>query len=88
MHKKDVRNASVMLEHETQYAVILAFDVKVEREAQALADELGVRIFSADIIYHLFDMFTKYQEDLKEKRREEHKHVSRHGLIRMCVVDD
>ena len=44
------------------YAVILAFDVKIEREAQEMADSLGVRIFSADIIYHLFDSFMKYRE--------------------------
>ena len=41
--------------------MILAFDVKVERDAQELANELGVRIFTADIIYHLFDKFTKYR---------------------------
>ncbi|OQV23519.1 Eukaryotic translation initiation factor 5B [Hypsibius exemplaris] len=76
VHKKDVRNASTMLEHETQYAVILAFDVKVEREAQQLADELGVRIFAADIIYHLFDRFTAYQDELKAQRREENKHLA------------
>jgi hypothetical protein len=38
-----------------RYATILAFDVKVERDAQELADSLGVKIFQADIIYHLFD---------------------------------
>jgi translation initiation factor IF-2 len=45
-----------------RYAVILAFDVKIEREAQELADSLGVRVFSAEIIYHLFDKFTAYRE--------------------------
>jgi translation initiation factor 5B len=25
-----------------------------------MADEVGVRIFTADIIYHLFDQFTAY----------------------------
>jgi translation initiation factor 5B len=40
----------------------LAFDVKVEREAQEMADSLGVRIFTADIIYHLFDQFMAYRE--------------------------
>ena len=29
----------------------------------------------ADIIYHLFDRFTAYQEDLKKQKREEFKHV-------------
>lgn len=45
-----------------RFAVILAFDVKVERDAQELADNLGVKIFTADIIYHLFDKFMSYRE--------------------------
>ncbi|CAL1528028.1 unnamed protein product [Lymnaea stagnalis] len=76
VHKKDIMRASVMLEHDSQYAVILAFDVKVEREAQEMADTLGVKIFTADIIYHLFDAFMKYREDLKRKKQEEFKHIA------------
>lgn len=68
--------ASVMLEHEEKYTVILAFDVKIERDAQELADSMGVKIFQADIIYHLFDRFTAYQEDLKKQKREEFKHLA------------
>ena len=45
-----------------RWAVILAFDVRVEREAQEMADNLSVKIFSADIIYHLFDSFLKHRE--------------------------
>lgn len=59
-----------------RYAVILAFDVKVERDAQELADSLGVRIFSADIIYHLFDQFMAYRDEIKKKKQEEFKHVA------------
>ncbi|XP_026157783.1 eukaryotic translation initiation factor 5B [Mastacembelus armatus] len=76
VHKKDVMKASTMLEHDLQYAVILAFDVKVERESQEMADSLGVRIFSAEIIYHLFDAFTKYREDYKKAKQEEFKHIA------------
>ncbi|XP_014867233.1 PREDICTED: eukaryotic translation initiation factor 5B isoform X3 [Poecilia mexicana] len=76
VHKKDVMKASTMLEHDPQYAVILAFDVKVERESQEMADSLGVRIFSAEIIYHLFDAFTKYREDYKKSKQEEFKHIA------------
>lgn len=43
--RKDVVKASAMLEHDPQYAVILAFDVKIERDAQEMADSVGVRIF-------------------------------------------
>ncbi|KAJ9511344.1 hypothetical protein QJQ45_029730, partial [Haematococcus lacustris] len=38
-----------------KFAVILAFDVPVSKEARELAEEYGVKIFTADIIYHLFD---------------------------------
>jgi translation initiation factor 5B len=42
IHKKDVTRTSIMLERDPQWAVILAFDVRVEREAQDLADHLGL----------------------------------------------
>ncbi|KAM4905013.1 eukaryotic translation initiation factor 5B isoform 14-T16 [Sylvia borin] len=76
VHKKDVMKASVMLEHDPQFAVILAFDVRIERDAQEMADSLGVRIFSAEIIYHLFDAFTKYRQDYKKQKQEEFKHIA------------
>ncbi|XP_028166241.1 eukaryotic translation initiation factor 5B isoform X4 [Ostrinia furnacalis] len=74
--KRDVMKASAMLEHDSQYATILAFDVKIERDAQELADQLGVKIFAADIIYHLFDKFMAYREELKQRKREEFKHIA------------
>ncbi|XP_060581506.1 eukaryotic translation initiation factor 5B-like [Ruditapes philippinarum] len=76
VHKKDIMKASIMLEHDTQWAVILAFDVKVEREAQEMADSLGVKIFTADIIYHLQDAFIKFREDLKKQKQEEFKNIA------------
>ncbi|XP_025270568.1 eukaryotic translation initiation factor 5B isoform X1 [Camponotus floridanus] len=74
--KKDVMKASIMLEHDSQYATILAFDVKIEKDAQELADAQGVKIFQADIIYHLFDKFTNYREELKQRKRDENKHIA------------
>ncbi|KAL8487024.1 hypothetical protein ACS0TY_023646 [Phlomoides rotata] len=71
VHKKDVMKASVMLEKKKEYGTILAFDVKVTPEARELADELGVKIFIADIIYHLFDQFKAYIHNLKEERKKE-----------------
>jgi translation initiation factor 5B len=62
VYRKDVMRASVALEHKKEYACILAFDVVVEKEAQEFADNLGVMIFQADIIYHLFDHFTAYMK--------------------------
>ena len=50
--------------------------MKVERDAQDLADSLGVKIFQADIIYHLFDKFMAYREELRQRKREEFKHIA------------
>jgi translation initiation factor 5B len=50
VHRREVMRASIMLEHETEYATILAFDVKVTDEATKEALSLGVNIFSAKIM--------------------------------------
>jgi translation initiation factor 5B len=71
VHKKDVMRANIMSEKKlSKYACILAFDVPITRDAQALATSLGVTIFSADIIYHLFDMFTEYNNKCKASEKE------------------
>jgi translation initiation factor 5B len=71
--RKDVLRAGVMLEKAKEYAVMLCFDVKVDKDAKAYADEIGVKIFEADIIYHLFDKFTAHMKTLEEQRKEESK---------------
>ncbi|XP_074307887.1 uncharacterized protein LOC141642841 [Silene latifolia] len=71
VHKKDVMKAGVMLEKKKEYATILAFDVKVTPEAREYADEVGVKIFMADIIYHLFDQFKAYIDNIKEEKKKE-----------------
>ncbi|PKY04321.1 hypothetical protein P168DRAFT_290403 [Aspergillus campestris IBT 28561] len=73
VYKRDVLVCGTMLEKAKEYAVMLCFDVKVDKEAVAYANEIGVKIFTADIIYHLFDDFTKHMEQLKEQRKEESK---------------
>ncbi|KAI1817495.1 hypothetical protein GGS20DRAFT_11675 [Poronia punctata] len=71
--KRDVMQCGTMLEKSPDYAVMLCFDVKVDKEAQAYAEENGIKIFTADIIYHLFDAFTKHMEVQLEKKKEESK---------------
>jgi translation initiation factor 5B len=72
IHKRDVTRISIMNEKGCpEYATILAFDVDVEREAREHANEMSVRIFTADIIYHLFDQFTRFMDELKARRQEE-----------------
>jgi len=60
----------------------LAFDVKVTAEAREMADKLGVIIFEADIIYHLFDKFTAY---MKEKDVDKEK-AAHDVIVFPCVL--
>lgn len=70
IHKRDVTKISIMNEKGMpEFATILAFDVEIEKEAREHAADNNVRIFTADIIYHLFDQFTRFMEELSEKRR-------------------
>lgn len=77
VHKRDVMRASVMLEKgRKKFACLLAFDVPVTREARELSESLGVRVFTADIIYHLFDQFTAYLKTVSPQ----------HSLSTCCVT--
>lgn len=73
VHKRDVITASTMLEKAKEYAVMLCFDVKVDKDAHELADQMGVKIFTAEIIYHLFDDFTRHMAALQAQKKEESK---------------
>ena len=65
VHKKDLMKALKSISGDNkkaEYATLLAFDVKVTAEAEAYAEENGIKVFTALIIYHLFDQFTEYVE--------------------------
>jgi translation initiation factor aIF-2/yIF-2 len=77
VQKKDVKKTCVMKDKgHPEYAVILAFDVKVNNEAQTQADKDGVQIMTADIIYHLFDRFTQYMDKFRESKKSETRNVA------------
>lgn len=69
VYKRNVMHACTMLAKNKELAVMLCFDVKIDKDAEQYAKEQDIKIFSADIIYHLFDEFTKYQKELLEQRR-------------------
>lgn len=49
----------------------MAFDVKVTPKAQELANKLGVKIFNADTIYHLYNQFEAYIKNVREMKKRE-----------------
>lgn len=73
----DVQNVSA-----TENAIIVGFNVKVERAAQDLAERLGVEIKTFDIIYNLSEWL---QEALKARtpKREEHRTTGRVKILKL-----
>ncbi|ODQ68432.1 hypothetical protein NADFUDRAFT_49072 [Nadsonia fulvescens var. elongata DSM 6958] len=71
VYKRDIMKASTMLERAPELAIMLCFDVKVDKEAEQYAEENKITIFSADIIYHLFDNFVAYQKKMLEQKKKD-----------------
>lgn len=46
------------------------FDVKILEDAKKYAEENHIKIFWADIIYHLTDHFNKFVKEVKEERKQ------------------
>uniref|UniRef100_A0A6G3ME35 Eukaryotic translation initiation factor 5B n=1 Tax=Henneguya salminicola TaxID=69463 RepID=A0A6G3ME35_HENSL len=76
VHKRDVINSMTMLEHNPMYAVILAFDVKIDTEAQLLANKNGVKIFTAPIIYHLYDQYIAYEKEYRKQQADKFRNLA------------
>lgn len=45
VHKRDVMRSATMLEKAKELACILCFDVTVDKDAERLAEEMGIRLF-------------------------------------------
>jgi len=45
VHKRDIMRAATMLEKAKELACILCFDVTVDKDAERLAEEMGIRLF-------------------------------------------
>jgi len=69
VHKKDVTRCATVLEKAKELACILCFDVHVDSEARKMAEDVGIKLFEADIIYHLFDAFTAYNKQMTEAKQ-------------------
>lgn len=49
---------------------MLVFDIKVLADAQKYAEENGIKIITANIIYHLTGHFTKHVAEIRQKRKD------------------
>ncbi len=82
--KNDVLEAIVTKNSRREYGVIIAFNVKVLREAEELAIREDVKIFKHNVIYKLIEDFTEWLRRLKEEeKRRELEALIRPGKIRI-----
>lgn len=85
--KEDVMMAmkNVLIEDEEkrkeEYSCLLVFDIKVLPEAQKFAEENKIRIFTANIIYHLTDKFNAFVKEIHERRKKEHEKKAQFPVI-------
>ena len=75
LQKKDVMKLNTIhSKNQNTYKenlTILAFDIKVHPEAKQLAEDVGIKVFTADIIYHLFDSYVEYEKQCVAERKKE-----------------
>ena len=64
--KRDVIEASIVRRQNKYYGVILAFNVKILPDAEELALNEGIRIFSHNIIYRLVEEYEEWVSRVKE----------------------
>ena len=65
-----------------EFAVILAFDVAVNKEAKLEAAKEDVQIMTADIIYHLQDKFKTYMDKFNETQKDN----TRQEAVFPCIL--
>jgi translation initiation factor 5B len=80
--KKQIVKLSISKSTKKEYSTILAFNVLIDDDAQELANKNGIKIFSAEIIYHLFDFYKKYREEMIEER----KSLYRPQVVFPCIL--
>jgi translation initiation factor 5B len=71
VRKADIVKTSSM----KQYALMLCFDVFVDKELMALADTMGVKVLNAKIIYHLVDQYRQHMKKMSEANKAKHADV-------------
>jgi translation initiation factor 5B len=52
-----------------EFSTILAFNVNIDEDVQELANKNNIKLFSAEIIYHLFDQYIKYRDEIINERK-------------------
>lgn len=57
------------------------YSLQLGKDVKELAEEYNVKIFTADIIYHLFDQFTAYMKQIRAAEQEAARFDVRTGSV-------
>ncbi|MFT4892588.1 MAG: translation initiation factor 5B [Candidatus Nanohaloarchaea archaeon] len=56
---------------EPEERAILAFNTQITDQARQIARDKGIKIFQSKVIYEIFENYTDWKEELKEKQKQE-----------------
>lgn len=70
LKKKDIIRVASM--EDKRYRQVLSFDVDVEEDIEEFAEAQGVKIFTAQIIYHLLEKYTKFYDEITTSDKKQH----------------
>ncbi|MEM4602122.1 MAG: translation initiation factor IF-2, partial [Desulfurococcaceae archaeon] len=68
--KNDVIEAAVVKKFKPEFAVVLAFNVKVLKEAEELIDRENIKVFSNNVIYQLLEDYAKWLKEFRESAKQ------------------
>jgi translation initiation factor 5B len=81
--KKDIIKTNITNDKSLpEFKTILAFNVEIDEDAEKEAKNTKTKIFTAEIIYHLFDQYTKYKKELFTIRKD----AVKDKMIFPCVL--
>jgi translation initiation factor 5B len=84
LHKKDITLASTntSLDYK-EYSVILAFNIKVNKDVEKMAHANGIKIITGEIVYNIVDAYKKHLESIRKVKKEQNKDTA----VFPCVVE-
>jgi translation initiation factor 5B len=69
--RRDVIEASLVMDEEPLYGVLIAFNVKILPTAQKEIDSKELKVFSADVIYQLTEAYQEWLDVAEERKKKE-----------------
>lgn len=70
IYKKDITKALTGCINNPLHQVILAFNIKVTKDMEQLANTNKIRIIQGEIVYNIVDEYKKFCENFKNKKKE------------------